>query len=81
MCASVFDFSFPKILNRAVDRFPFSQNSKTNGGGDKTAGCSLTGMPRDEVVRRGLIRGEIPIYGTAGLAAALPRAMQREGDK
>jgi hypothetical protein len=47
----------------------------------KTAGCSLTGMQRDEVVRRGLIRGEIPIYGTAGLAAALSRAMQREGDK
>ena len=28
-----------------------------------------------KVVRRGLIRGEIPIYGTAGLAAALSRAM------
>jgi hypothetical protein len=47
----------------------------------KPAGCFLTGMRRDEVVRRGLIRGEIPIYGTAGLAAALSRAMQREGDK
>jgi hypothetical protein len=47
----------------------------------KTAGCSLTGMPRDEVVRRGLIRGEILIYGTAGLVAALSRAMRREGDK
>jgi hypothetical protein len=87
MCASLFDFSFPKILNRAVDRFPFSQNSKTNGGGGHVRLCHEnsrmlpTGMRRDEVVRRGLIRGEIPIYGTAGLAAALSRAMQREGDK
>lgn len=31
----------------------------------------LTGMPRDEIVRRALIRGEIPLYGAAG-AAALP---------
>ena len=28
----------------------------------------LTGMPRDEIVRRGLVRGEIPIYGLGGLA-------------
>jgi hypothetical protein len=26
----------------------------------------LTGMPRDEIVRRGIIKGEIPIYGLAG---------------
>jgi hypothetical protein len=26
----------------------------------------LTGMPRDEIVRRGLIRKEIPMYGIAG---------------
>jgi hypothetical protein len=32
------------------------------------------GMPREEVVRRGIIRGEIPIYGTAGLAARLGRS-------
>lgn len=38
----------------------------------------LTGLPRSEIVRRGLIRGEIPIYGTAGLAAALSKAMQQE---
>jgi hypothetical protein len=44
-------------------------------------GRASTGMPRDEVVRRGLIRGEILIYGTAGLVAALSRAMRREGDK
>jgi hypothetical protein len=29
----------------------------------------LTGMARDEIVRRGLIKGEIPLYGGAGLAA------------
>jgi hypothetical protein len=39
MCASLFDFSFPKILNRAVDRFPFSQNSKTNRGGGHVKLC------------------------------------------
>lgn len=27
----------------------------------------LTGMPRDEIVRRGIVRAEIPIYGAAGL--------------
>jgi len=27
----------------------------------------LTGMPRDEIVRRGLAEGKIPIYGAAGL--------------
>jgi hypothetical protein len=31
----------------------------------------LTGMPRDEIVRRGLIKKEIPMYGIAG-AAAVP---------
>ena len=31
----------------------------------------LTGMPREEIVRRGLIRSEIPLYGTAGLAPLL----------
>jgi hypothetical protein len=31
----------------------------------------LTGMPRDEIVRRGLIRKEIPMYGLAA-AAAVP---------
>lgn len=28
----------------------------------------LTGMPRDEIVRLGLVRQQIPIYGAAGLA-------------
>jgi hypothetical protein len=28
----------------------------------------LTGMPKDEIVRRGLIRSEIPVYGVTGLA-------------
>jgi hypothetical protein len=27
----------------------------------------LTGMPRDEIVRRGIIKGEIPMYGVTGL--------------
>jgi hypothetical protein len=27
----------------------------------------LTGMPRDEIVRRGLVRKEIPIYGVTGV--------------
>jgi hypothetical protein len=40
----------------------------------------LTGMSRDEVVRRGVIRGEIPLYGGAGLAAGLSRLMPREDD-
>jgi hypothetical protein len=32
----------------------------------------LTGMPRDEVVRRGLIRKEIPMYGLgAGVMGGL----------
>ncbi len=30
----------------------------------------LTGMPRDEIVRRGLIRKEIPMYGIGAAAAA-----------
>jgi hypothetical protein len=34
----------------------------------------LTGMPPAEIVRRGLVRGEIPLYGAAG-AAVLPRVM------
>jgi len=26
----------------------------------------LTGMPREEIVRRGLVRAEIPLYGLGG---------------
>jgi hypothetical protein len=40
----------------------------------------LTGMPRDEIVRRALIRCEIPIYGTAGLAAGLSEIMKNRDD-
>ena len=32
----------------------------------------LTGMPREEIVRRGLIRKEIPMYGIGGAAAMGP---------
>lgn len=37
----------------------------------------ITGMPRDEIVRRGLARSEIPIYGIGGLAAAILRRGNR----
>ena len=29
----------------------------------------LTGMPREEIVRRGLVRSEIPLYGVGGATA------------
>jgi hypothetical protein len=32
----------------------------------------ITGMARDEIVRRGLIRAEIPLYGLGGILAAPP---------
>jgi len=32
----------------------------------------LTGMPKWEIVRRGIVRGEIPLYGTAGVAVIPP---------
>jgi hypothetical protein len=39
----------------------------------------VTGMPRAEIVRRGLVRGEIPIYGTGGggVASSMARDDQR----
>jgi hypothetical protein len=43
----------------------------------------LTGMPREEIVRRGLIRGEIPMYGAAGVigaGSALAPFLDRRGD-
>jgi hypothetical protein len=43
----------------------------------------ITGMPREEIVRRGLVRGEIPLYGAAGATAAgavAPEMMQGQGD-
>jgi len=43
----------------------------------------ITGMPRDEIVRRGLVRAEIPLYGTAGATAAGamgPEFMQGQGE-
>ena len=36
------------------------------------------GRPREEAVRRGVVRREIPIYGTAGLAAGLARRLMRQ---
>jgi len=30
----------------------------------------LTGMPRSEIVRRGVVRGEVPMYGLAGAVGA-----------
>jgi hypothetical protein len=38
----------------------------------------LTGMPREEIVRRGLIRKEIPMYGLGGAAAM--GALARQDD-
>jgi len=38
----------------------------------------LTGMPRDEIVRRGLILKQIPMYGVAGAAAMGGLAAQDE---
>jgi hypothetical protein len=40
----------------------------------------LTGMPKDEIVRRGLILKEIPMYGVgASVAAALAARLSRKG--
>jgi hypothetical protein len=39
----------------------------------------LTGMPRDEIVRRGIIKGEIPIYGLAGALGMGAIAEQSQG--
>jgi hypothetical protein len=36
----------------------------------------LTGMPREEIVRRGLIRKEIPMYGLGGATAMGALAQQ-----
>jgi hypothetical protein len=36
----------------------------------------LTGMPKDEIVRRGVIGGSIPMYGLAGLLAGAGAAGQ-----
>lgn len=38
----------------------------------------LTGMPHEEIVRRGLVRGEIPLYGAAGVLG-LDAALQQQG--
>ena len=41
----------------------------------------ITGMPKDEIVRRGLVRAEIPLYGAAGATAAgaiAPEMMQEQ---
>jgi hypothetical protein len=40
----------------------------------------LTGMPRSEIVRRGLVRKEIPLYGTAGAAVMGGLAAQDQYD-
>src|SRR6516225_10325062 len=57
----------------AVDRFSVSENPK------KFAIGWCIGRPREEVVRRGVVRREIPIYGTAGLAAVLQRLAVASG--
>jgi len=41
----------------------------------------VTGMPREEIVRRGLVRGEIPLYGAAGATAAGAAAPELMGEQ
>jgi len=41
----------------------------------------VTGMPREEIVRRGLVRGEIPLYGAAGATAAGAVAPELMGEQ
>ncbi|KPK59025.1 MAG: hypothetical protein AMJ59_12690 [Gammaproteobacteria bacterium SG8_31] len=44
----------------------------------------ITGMPKDEIVRRGLVRSEIPLYGAAGVTAAgsmAPELMREGGEE
>ena len=38
----------------------------------------LTGMPREEIVRRGLVRGEVPLYGAAATAGVGAAANQQD---
>jgi len=38
----------------------------------------LTGMPRREIVRRGLVCREIPAYGVAGGSALAPFLLDQE---
>jgi len=40
----------------------------------------LTGMPRDEIVRRGIVKGEIPMYGIFG-AVGLGAVANQQGDR
>lgn len=39
----------------------------------------LTGMPKKEIVRRGIVRGEIPMYGLS--AVAIGKALQQDEDE
>jgi hypothetical protein len=45
----------------------------------------LTGMPRDEIVERGVVKHEIPLYAGAGVASAAALAealgMQPRGEQ
>lgn len=43
----------------------------------------LTGMPKEEIVRRGIVRGEIPIYGLGGVVGieAMLKGLNRDPDK
>jgi hypothetical protein len=40
----------------------------------------ITGMPREEIVRRGLVRSEIPLYGMGGAAVMGGVAAQDQYD-
>ena len=39
----------------------------------------VTGMPRSEIVRRGLVRGEIPLYSKTGFGSLIPSDQQDQG--
>jgi hypothetical protein len=68
-CVSCFSISDPENFKiPAVDQFLFLPESKNR---------RWIGMPREEVVRRGVIRQEIPVYGMAGLAGPLAAVIAR----
>jgi hypothetical protein len=41
----------------------------------------ITGMARDEIVRRGLLRAEIPLYGIGGGMLVAPQLIENDDDK
>jgi hypothetical protein len=84
--------NFTKLKKFILENEQTFQVEKNSLGGNERGDWNLSSyrksqvscmpiMPSDEIVRPGLVRGEIPIYGGAGLAAALSKAMQREDER